>query len=159
MSSLSQETKNAIRGGIPSNSAANAIIAIFENLLAAVSFSTGRLTALSLLTPASGINFPVAEVTADGDSQATAVALVAGAMNVVAGGDDTKGVILPSAAATGAAILVLNSGTAGLTIYPADADKINNGTANAAIVILENTAALLIPTADDNWAAIYTANA
>lgn len=104
------------------------------------------------------LSFGTAAVTAAGSVQGDAAALTAGAMNVVAGGDDTKGAILPTAAVGTPAVLVLNSGSAGLKIYPASSDKINNGSANAAITILENTMAFLVPTAADNWAAIYTVN-
>lgn len=119
---------------------------------------TPPVTVTGAITATAGIVSTVASVTADGSNQGDAVALTAGAMNVVADGDDAKGVILPTAATTAAMIMVLNSGTAGLKIYPASNDKINNGSANAAITILENTMAILVPTAADNWAAVYTAN-
>lgn len=99
----------------------------------------------------------VKTVASAGSAQGDAAALT-GVVNVVTGGDDTKGVILPTAAATSGIVFVLNSGTAGLKIYPATSDKINNGSANAAITILENTFAVLVATAADNWGAIFTVN-
>lgn len=96
-------------------------------------------------------------VTAAGSAQGDAAALT-GTVNVVSGGDDTTGVVLPTAAATGQPVYVLNSGSAGLKIYPASGDAINNGSANVAITILEDTLAILVPTAADNWAATFTAN-
>lgn len=89
-------------------------------------------------------------------SDATALGSTA-AVHVVTAGDDDKGVVLPAAVA-GDVKIILNSGSAGLKIWPATDDKINNGSANAAIVILENTCAILVATAGDNWAAVYTAN-
>lgn len=97
-------------------------------------------------------------VAATGSAQGDAAALT-GLINVVSAGDDTKGVILPAAAAAGPGpVYVLNSGSAGLKIYPATSDKINNGSANAAITILENTMAIFVATAADNWGAVYTVN-
>lgn len=99
----------------------------------------------------------VKTVAAAGSAQGDAAALT-GVVNVVTGGNDTTGVILPTAAATSGIVFVLNSGSAGLKIYPATSDKINNGSANAAITILENTLAILVATAGDNWAAVFTVN-
>lgn len=99
----------------------------------------------------------VKTVAATGSAQGDAAALT-GVVNVVTGGDDTTGVILPTAATTSGLVMVLNSGSAGLDIYPATGDKINNGSANAPITILENTFALLVATAADNWGAIFTVN-
>lgn len=108
---------------------------------------------MPLSSPAS-----VDTVASAGSAQGDAAALT-GLVNVVSGGDDTKGVILPAATAAGPGpIYVLNSGSAGLKIYPATSDKINNGSANAAITILENTLAVFVATAADNWAAMYTVN-
>jgi hypothetical protein len=77
---------------------------------------------------------------------------------VVTGGNGTTGVVLPTAVVGDKPKHILNSGSAGLKIYPAASDKINNGSANAAIAILENTQAILVPTAVDNWAASFTVN-
>ncbi len=96
-------------------------------------------------------------VAATGSDQGGAAALT-GIVNVVTAGDDTKGVVLPSAAAGTGIVFVLNSGSAGLKIYPASSDKINNGSADAAVTILENTFALFVATAADNWGATYTVN-
>jgi len=96
-------------------------------------------------------------VTAAGSTQADAAALT-GVLNVVAGADGTKGVVLPTAALGMPVIVYSSVATNGLKIYPAADDAINGGTADAAITIEGKTMALLIPTAVDNWGAIFTAN-
>lgn len=95
-------------------------------------------------------------VAATGSTQGDAAAITT-RVTAVTAGDDTKGVVLPTAI-PGDQRVILNSGSAGLKIYPATADKINNGSANAAITILENTTAILNATAVDNWAAVFTVN-
>lgn len=95
-------------------------------------------------------------VAATGSAQGDA-AVITNTVTAVTAGDDTKGVVLPTAV-PGDLRVILNSGSAGLKIYPATSDKINNGSANAAITILENTTAILVATAVDNWAATYTVN-
>lgn len=108
-------------------------------------------------TLGAGTKLTVGTATATGSNQGDAAALGTAVVQVVSAGDDTKGVILPTAAA-GDLRIVLNSGSAGLKIYPNTDDKINNGSADAAITILENTLAILVATAADNWGAIFTAN-
>lgn len=100
----------------------------------------------------------VGTVAAAGSAQGDATALGDELVQVVTGGDDTKGVVLPSAAANAKKVVVLNSGSAGLKVYPNTDDKINNGSADAAVAILENTTATFWAVAADNWAAQYTAN-
>jgi hypothetical protein len=97
-------------------------------------------------------------VAATGTNVGTAAAIPATAIvTVVTLGDDTTGVVLPTAV-PGDVKLILNSGSAGLKVYPNTSDKINNGSANANITILENTPALFVATAADNWLAFFTAN-
>lgn len=108
-------------------------------------------------TLGAGTKFTVGTATATGSAQGDAAALGTAVVQVVSAGDDTKGVVLPTAVA-GDIRVVLNSGTAGLKVYPNTDDKINNGSADAAVAILEDTMAVFIATAADNWAAIYTAN-
>lgn len=76
---------------------------------------------------------------------------------VVSGGDDSTGVILPGAA-PGAEYYILNTGSAGLKIYPASGQKINNGSANANITILENTLAHFAGLDYSQWGATFTVN-
>ena len=96
-------------------------------------------------------------VAAAGTVQGDATALT-NQISLVTAGDDATGVILPAAAA-GSIYFVWNGGSAGLKIYPATDNDINNGSDNVAITILENTLAVLVALSDnDTWAAIYTAN-
>lgn len=73
-------------------------------------------------------------------------------------GDDAVGVKLPSCAA-GLVRYVYNlHATAGLKIYPSANDDINDGTANAAIVIEGKSLAMFVGLDDTTWAGQYTAN-
>lgn len=99
----------------------------------------------------------VGTVAAAGSVQGDATALGETDIVDVTGGDDTKGVILPTAVA-GARVEVRNSGTAGLKIYPATGADINGGSANAAITILEDTHATFVAISATSWAAQYTVN-
>jgi len=146
---LEDSEKNALRIAMASKVHADGVIDELENPQSPSITSPSILNALSL---------EAGTAAAAGSVQGDATALGSAAIvHVVTGGNDTTGVILPSAAA-GDVKVVLNSGSAGLKIYPATSDKINNGSANAAITILENTMAILVATAADNWGAIFTAN-
>jgi hypothetical protein len=86
-------------------------------------------------------------------------ALLTGTVNIVTGADATKGVILPTAAA-GIVVLAYNTdATAGLKIYPATGDDINDGTVNVAIVTEGKTLAYFVALDTATWSAIYTADA
>ena len=74
-------------------------------------------------------------------------------------GDDTAGVVLPTAVAGDEYYVYNLAATAGLKVYPAANDDINDGTTNAAIVIEGKTFAHFIALDTTTWAAIYTANA
>lgn len=100
----------------------------------------------------------IASVNAAGTVIANATALT-GTVNVVAGADDAKGVVLPAAVA-GQIILVYSSqATNGLKVYAPVNSSINGGTANTAIVIEGKSLALFVPTNATNYAAIFTVNA
>ena len=100
----------------------------------------------------------VVAVAAAGSAQGDAAALTAHAVNSVSAADGTKGVVLPAAAA-GLRVEVYNSvATNGLKIYPATADTINGGSANAAVTIEGKTHATFVATDSTNWAALFTAN-
>lgn len=109
------------------------------------------------LTVVSGFGVSTGTVAATGSTQGDAAALTGYVGYDVTAGDDTKGVVLPTAVA-GLVVLVYNSGSAGLKIYPATADTINGGSANAAITILEETMAILWAKDATDWGAIFTAN-
>lgn len=97
-----------------------------------------------------------AAITAAGTVQGDAAALT-GVINT-ATGDGTVGVILPSAVA-GLVVFVYNlHASAGLKVYPASGDDINDGTTNAAVTIEGKTLAMFIAVDTATWAAIYTAN-
>lgn len=126
--------------------------------------STGAITLSRAVTAAAGatisnaLSLEAGTAAAAGSAQGDATALGSAAIvHAVTGGDGTKGVKLPTAVA-GDVKIVLNSGAAGLKIYPNTDDKINNGSANAAITILKDTMAILVATAADNWAAVFTVN-
>lgn len=99
---------------------------------------------------------PVA-VTAAGTVQGDAAALTVDQLNY-ATGDGTVGVVLPSAVAGNTCRVYNLHATAGLKIYPATGDDINDGTTNAAVTIEGKTLALFEAVDDTTWAAIYTAN-
>lgn len=100
---------------------------------------------------------PVTAVTAAGSAQGDATGLSDG-LNVVAGADGTKGVVLPAAVAGRQVSVYSSVATNGLKIYPATGDDINDGSANAAITIEGKTHAIFEAVDDATWAAIYTAN-
>jgi len=77
---------------------------------------------------------PVVQVTAAGSVLANAAALAEG-LNLVAGADGTKGVILP-AGRPGATVYVANPTGSTLKVYPPVNGTINNGSANASVNIL-----------------------
>jgi hypothetical protein len=107
-------------------------------------------------TLGSGTGFSVAAITAAGTVQGDAAALT-GVVNT-ATGDGTVGVVLPTAAA-GLFVAVYNlHATAGLKVYPATGDDINDGTTNAAVTIEGKTLALFFAVDATTWAAIYTVN-
>lgn len=120
--------------------------------------SASKTTTLDSLTVTKALSGGVGTVAAAGTNQGTAGAITTASLIwVVTGGNDTTGVVLPAAVA-GIILVILNSGSAGLKIYPASGDKINNGSGDANITILENTMAIFACTAADNWAASFTAN-
>ena len=85
---------------------------------------------------------------------------VAARFSTVSGADDAKGVILPSTASPGDEYLLYNEhATAGLKCYPHVNGDINDGSANAAVVIEGKTLARFIRMNDATWAGAFTANA
>lgn len=98
----------------------------------------------------------VATVTAAGSSsQANSTLLTASINNVTAGGANT-GVRLPSGQA-GDVILVSNSKTETLFIYPPSGGKISGNTADAKIDIATLHSALLVCINGIDWLAVYNA--
>jgi len=99
-----------------------------------------------------------ATIASAGSTQSDAAALTA-QVNIITGADGTKGVVLPAAVAGMPPIYVYNSvATNGLKIYPASGDDINDGSADASIIIEGKTLAVLVATDASTWAAQYTVN-
>jgi hypothetical protein len=73
-------------------------------------------------------------------------------------GDDAVGVKLPEAAAGMVRFVYNLAATAGLKVYPSANDDINDGTANAAVVIEGKSLAMFVALDTATWAAQYTAN-
>ena len=80
-------------------------------------------------------------VTAAGADQATATAINTGvSLVVVTTAAASTGVRLPASRFLGDTITVVNQGLNGVNVYPATGDRINFGSANAAVVVPINTA-------------------
>ena len=83
------------------------------------------------------VSFGVASVAAAGSTQGTAT-LLAETVNVVTSGANTNGVKLPAAAA-GLTVIVKNTTTADLVLYPNTSDTIDGGTVNAGVALPAKT--------------------
>lgn len=95
------------------------------------------------------------------DSQAGGTALSYTINNVTVTSGDNDAVTLPTAVAGLVRIVYCNGGTGAnlaLKVYPAASDDINDGSANAAIIIKELTWALFVALDSTTWAAQYTVN-
>ncbi len=92
---------------------------------------------------------PVVTVAAAGTNQGNAAALSLG-FNYVTGADDAKGVKLPAAAAGSIVIIKVGPG-ADLKVYPNTSDKINDGTADAAITVVDDVCFMLIAKDATDW--------
>lgn len=95
--------------------------------------------------------FAVSAVTAAGSAQGDAAALADG-LNVVAGADDTKGVVLP--AATAGRVVLIKSTVANkiLKVYPATGDAINALSANGALSLASGpTPVILVAYDTTTW--------
>lgn len=106
---------------------------------------TGNITG----NVAGNITFPVATVAAAGSAQGDAAAITAG-FTYVTGADDAKGVRLPAAAAGTVVIIKVGPG-ADLKVYPASGDKINDGSANAAITVVDDVCFMIIAKDATDW--------
>jgi hypothetical protein len=102
------------------------------------------------------VSTDVAALTATGSAIGNAAQIVAKVS--YATGDDTVGVKLPNAVA-GLVYEVYNlAATAGLKVYPAANDDINDGTTNAAVVLEGKTLGRFVALDGVTWAAQFTAN-
>ena len=95
------------------------------------------------------VTLPVATVAAAGTNQSTAAAITAG-FTYVTGADDAKGVRLPAAVAGTVVIIKVGPG-ADLKVYPATGDKINDGSANAAITVVDDVCFMIIAKDATDW--------
>jgi len=111
-----------------------------------VTINGGTLYSVSL---AGDVKIPSATVAATGTNQATAAAIASG-FTLVSAADATKGVKLPAAAA-GLVVIVKNGAAATLELYPNTSDKINGGSANAALTMAASTSAVLVAYDDVDW--------
>lgn len=92
---------------------------------------------------------PTATVAAAGTNQATAAALTTG-FTLVSGADDTKGVVLPAAAAGLVCVIKVGDG-ADLKVYPATGDAINALSANAALTVVDDVCFALFALDGTTW--------
>ena len=83
------------------------------------------------------VTYGITTLSAAGTTQGTATALTE-PVNVVTGGTANQGVVLPTAAA-GLTIVVQNTTSVDLKLYPNSSDTINGGSADAAITLPANT--------------------
>lgn len=111
---------------------------------------TGNLTGI--------VYQPAATVAATGTNQGTAAAVTAGFTRVT-GADGTKGVKLPAAAA-GTTVMIVNAVAQPLKVYPNTSDKINGGSANAAVIMENSTTMIVVALDDTDWyTLVFTADA
>jgi hypothetical protein len=98
-----------------------------------------------------GIQMKSSAVTASGSSAADAAALKPG-LNVVAGADDSVGVILPTAPGAGTVVVVKTtvSGKA-LKVYPDTSATINAISSHGAISMASLTSAIFIASSPTQW--------
>lgn len=91
------------------------------------------------------------------DTQAAATPLT-NTINLVTSGADTHAVLLPAATAGLVRYVQVTTGAYAVKVYPADGDKINGGSANAAVVCKEATGQLFIALDSGEWSWIGTVN-
>ena len=109
---------------------------------------TGALTAVQI---------PSATVAATGTVQANAAAVTTG-FTLVSAADGNKGVKLPAAAA-GLTVMLKNNVDAALKVYPNTADKINGGSANAAVTMNNSSSAMFVAYDATDWYSIVFTSA
>jgi hypothetical protein len=115
-------------------------------------------TAAGALTEGVGLNLGSAVLAAAGAAQGNAAA-ISSQSTTVTGADDAKGVILPATAAPGSVYFVYSAqATNGLKVYPHVGGDINDGSANAAVVIEGKSQAIFVNQDGTTWSGTYTAN-
>jgi predicted RecA/RadA family phage recombinase len=103
------------------------------------------------LAATGALTMAVATKAAAGSAQGDATAITAEGFCLVTAADDAKGVKLPAAAA-GKVVIIKNSvANKDLLVYPNTDDKINGGSANAALTMADGTAAMFIAYDATDW--------
>jgi hypothetical protein len=137
-----------VDGGLRANVTGNVAGAVTGNVTGNV---TGALTG--------AVNLPAATVAALGSDQAGAAAVAAG-FTLVSDANDAKGVRLP--AATAGAVVILKNLVSNqyLKVYPATGDKIDGGSANAAVNMNDGSSAMFVAYDTTDWYSVaFTAHA
>lgn len=80
-------------------------------------------------------------------------------ITTVTGADDAKGVVLPATVAGSVFLVYSSQATNGLKCYPPINSTINDGSANAAIVVEGKSLSIFVATSATNYASIFTVNA
>lgn len=141
-------------------------ISIPDNLASALDITEAANSFLKFVTTnnAEAIEFgkPVrlqtpTTLAATGSAQGDAAAIVS-QVTFVTAVDGATGVVLPAAAGGGVRVVYNTHATAGLNIYPASGDDINDGTGDAAIVIEGKSMAIFVALDATTWGAIFTAD-
>lgn len=146
---------NYLSGITPGTAAASKAVVLDGslNVTGVNNFTTTGIASLFALT----LN-DVASINAAGTVIANAAQL-AHTVNIVAGANDAKGVILPATAVGEVVIVYSSQATNGLLVYPPVNSSINGGSANASINIEGKSMAIFVGLTTTNWGAIYTLNA
>lgn len=98
----------------------------------------------------------VGTVAADGSDETDAAAVPDYPVVIVTAADGTKGVILPASGAGTVIELYSSAATNDLKVYPPAGGDINDGSANAAIILAARTPARLVCLDGVTWMARYT---
>lgn len=114
---------------------------------------TGNVTGNVTGTLTGNVVLPTATVAAAGANQGAAAAVATG-FTLVTAADGAKGVRLPAASAGLVCILKNVEAAQNLLVYPATSDKINGGSANAALTMAGGTSAILIAYDAVDWYSI-----
>lgn len=127
----------------------------FLDAVTAGTAAASKAVVLDSSSAVSGFTFstmpliPTATVAAAGTTAANAGALVTG-FNLVTGADDTKGVVLPAAAAGKVVIIKVGDG-ADLKIWPATGDAINAIAVDSAMTVVDDVALILVALNATTW--------
>lgn len=122
--------------------------ALAEKLVNSAELGSPTLTTPTVANPT--INFKTATVAAAGTTAANAGVLVASTFHLVTGADDTKGVVLPAAAA-GAWVVIKVADGADLKVWPATGDGINAIAVDSALTVVDDVCFLMWALDGTTW--------